>query len=151
MAQPDEPAPVEEARRAGVDDRDGARHPAPEPRVVRLAIRPSFQSFPALVHDVSATGIGFLLDRPLESGTVLALQLRGERPGASFIRMARVVHARRHLPVKNAPWVKKKPFFQNLLTFLGSGSSAKKPEDFIWLIGCQLSPPLSPAELELLS
>src|SRR5258708_34991127 len=72
-------------------------------KIVYLAVRPSFHSFPALVHDVSANGIGFLLNRSLEPGTVLALQLRGGRPGTSLIRMAHVIHARPPLPVRDTP------------------------------------------------
>ncbi|MBI1913346.1 MAG: PilZ domain-containing protein [Planctomycetes bacterium] len=148
MAQQQQPAPEEGLRRAGVEARGQRRYRCPPESIVRLAVRPSFQSFPALVHDVSADGLGFLLDRPLAPDTVLALQLQGERPGTSVIRIARVVHVRRHLPVKNAPWIKKKPLLRSLLAFFsarsGEGTSG---EDFIWLIGCRLSPPLSEEEL----
>lgn len=148
MALQQEPAPEESLRRSGVEGRRQRRYRCRGERIVRLAVRPSFQSFPALVHDVSTDGIGFLLDRPLDLGTVLALQLRGERPGGSVIRMARVVHIRRHLPVKNAPWIKKKPLLRSLLAFFSSGSAeGTSGEDFIFLIGCRLSPPLSEEEL----
>ena len=101
------------------------------------------------MHDVSADGIGFLLDRALDLDTVLALQLQGEQPGTSVIRMARVVHVRRHLPVKKAPWVKKKPLLRSLFAFFSSGSAEGTPDkNFIWLIGCRLSPPLSELELQ---
>jgi len=149
MAQQQEPAPEEARRRAGVEGRGKRRYRCREKGIVQLAVRPSFQSFPALVHDVSANGIGFLLDRSLTLDTVLALQLQGERPGISVIRMARVVHVRRHLPVKNAPWVKKKPLLRSLLAFFSSGSGGgTSSADFIWLIGCRLSPPLSEEELQ---
>jgi len=145
MSRPDEPRP------AGREGRSHKRYHCRPRTVVRLAVRPSFQSFPALVRDVSAGGIGFLLDRPLEPGTVLALQLRGGRPGTSVVRMARVVHLRRHLPVRDAPWVKKKPLFKSLLTFLATPAPMPAAEnDLIWLIGCRLSPPLSQAEMESL-
>lgn len=145
MAQPDEPQP------ASRDGRSQERYHCRPRTVVRLAVRPNFHSFPALVHDVSAAGIGFLLDRPLEPGTVLALQLNGGRPGTSLVRMAHVVHARRHLPVRDAPWVKKKPLFKSLLSFLTASPSAPRAADnFIWLIGCRLRPPLSAEELESL-
>src|SRR5262245_46466326 len=119
---PQQEPTAEGDRRSGVEGRRQRRHPCRTARIVQLAVRPSFRSFPALVHDVSADGIGFLLDRPLDPGTVLALQLRSERPGTSVIRMARVVHVRRHLPVNNAPWIKKKPFLRSLLAFFASGS-----------------------------
>jgi hypothetical protein len=141
----------EKERRAGVEGRRQRRYCCRKERIVRLAVRPNFRSFPALLHDVSADGIGFLLDSPLDPGTVLALQLRSERPGTSVIRMARVVHVRRHLPVKNAPWIKKKPLLKSLLGFFSSRSGeAVSGEDFIWLIGCRLSPPLSEEELRVL-
>ena len=145
MDRLDEPAPT------GREGRTQERYHCRPRTLVRLAVRPSFQSFPALVHDISAEGIGFLLDRPLDPGTVLALQLDGERPGISTIRMAHVIHVRRHLPVNDAPWVKKRPLFKSLLSFLTSGSSAPRAgDDFIWLIGCRLRPPLSQEELESL-
>jgi hypothetical protein len=145
MDQPDEP------QLAGQDTRSQERYQCRPRTIVRLAVRPSFQNFPALVHDVSAEGIGFLLDHPLEPGTVLALQLDGERPGISVIRMAHVVHVRRHLPVADAPWVKKKPLLKSLFSFLTSSpSAARTAADFIWLVGCRLRPPLSQAELDSL-
>jgi hypothetical protein len=145
MDRPDEPAP------AGQDSRSQERYQCRPRTLVRLAVRPSFQSFPALAHDISAEGIGFLFNRPLEAGTVLALQLDGERPGISLIRMAQVIHSRRHLPVTDAPWIKKKPLFKSLLSFLTASPSAPRTaDDFIWLIGCRLRPPLSPEELESL-
>lgn len=144
MSRPDESRP-------GREGRAQKRYHCRPRTVVRLAVRPSFRSFLALVRDVSAGGIGFLLDHPLETGTVLALQLRGGRPGTSTVRMARVVHVRRHLPVRDAPWVKKKPLFKSLLTFLAAGDpTSRAGDDLIWLIGCRLSPPLSREELESL-
>lgn len=145
MAPSDEPLP------AGRDARSQERYHCRPRTVIRLAVRPSFRSFPALVHDVSADGIGILLDQPLEPGTVLAVQLHGERPGLSMIRLAHVVNVRRHLPVRNAPWIKKKPLFKGLFNFFTVSSSTSRPaEDLIWLIGCRLRPPLSQEELESL-
>ena len=83
------------------------RHPCRENNVIRLAIRPSFQNIQAIVHDVSVSGIAFLLDRPLEEGASLALQLKGGRRGMSMVRTAKVMHVRPHLPVKDAPWVRR--------------------------------------------
>jgi hypothetical protein len=149
MDQQEEPASGEPRRRAGVEARAHRRYRCRENSVVYLAVRPSFHSFPALARDVSVGGLGLLLDRPLNPGTVLALQLRGGRPGTSVTRMARVVHVRRHLPVKNPPWVKKKRLFRGLLAFLTPRSGNGTPdEDCIWLMGCSLSPPLSEDELE---
>ena len=144
-------APPDESHPAGPSGRSQQRYHCRPRTVMRLAIRPSFQSFPALVHEVSAGGIAFLLDQKLEPGTVLALQLHGGQPGTSLIRMAHVVHVRRHLPVRDAPWVKKKPLFKSLFSFLtASPSAARAADEHIWLIGCHLRPPLSEEELESL-
>ena len=146
MSQPEQPAPPESPRRAGVEDRCQQRYPCRPGTIVHLAVRPRFRSFPALVRDVSSCGLGLLLDRPLEIGTMMALQLCGGRPGTSMIRQAQVVHVRRHLPVKNAPWMKRKPLLQSLLSLL----TPEAGEEYIWLIGCSLTPPLSPDELRSL-
>lgn len=138
-------------RRAGVDARAQKRHRCRENSVVRVAVRPSFQNFAALVHDVSASGIAFLLDRPLEAGTTLALQLKGGRRGASMVRTAKVMHSRPHLPVKDAPWVKKKPLFKVLFSFLtGDNDGTSSTANHIYLVGCRLTPPLTPEEIESL-
>jgi hypothetical protein len=89
-----------------------------EQTVIRVTVRPSFQPFPAQVRNVSARGIGFLHQDPLEPGAVLALQLRAGVAGTSCIRTGRVVHA--------------------------------TPCGGEWLIGCTISPPFSPRELEAL-
>lgn len=152
MTGSNQPSPGNDGpRRAGIEGRKQKRFECRDKKLVRFAVRPTFQNFNALVHDVSANGVGFLIDRPLELGTTLALQLKGGRSGTSLVRTAKVVHVRRHLPVSDAPWVKKKPLFQVLLSFLGGGGSAEQiagADNFIWLIGCRLSPPLSPEELE---
>ena len=136
-------------RRAGVEGRTQKRYRCREQKLVRVAVRPTFHSFSALVHDVSSGGIGFLLQSPLELGTVMALQLKGGPPGTSLVRTAKVVHVRRHLPVKNAPWSRKKPFLKVLLSYLTPGQDQKGPDqDFVWLVGCRISPPLTRAELE---
>ncbi len=136
-------------RPPGVEGRTQKRHSCRYKQIVRFAVRPTFQNFQALVHDVSVSGLGFLLDKPLEPGTVLAVQLQGGRHGTSMVRTAKVVHIRRHLPVEDAPWVKKKPFLKALLSFLG-GEEKPSEEKFIYLIGCRMSVPLSPEEIESL-
>ena len=151
MDQQEEPASEARPSRIGVETRAHRRYLCRENSVVYLAVRPSFQSFLALARDVSEGGLGLLLDRPLAPGTILALQLRGGRPGTSVTRMARVVHVRRHLPVKNPPWVKKRRLFRELLSFLTPRAGRGTPdENCIWLVGCSLSPPLSEDELESL-
>jgi hypothetical protein len=49
----------------------------------------------ARVIDISATGVGPLLGRRFEPGTLLSFRLEGRAEGQSFSAVARVVHARR--------------------------------------------------------
>jgi hypothetical protein len=58
-----------------------------------VLIRPGLQELTAHALNVSAGGIGLLLDHPLEVGTVLAFVLGRDRLRASGLRSARVVHA----------------------------------------------------------
>jgi len=145
MPQSEQPC---QPRRAGVEGRTQKRYRCRERNIVRFAVRPSFQNYVALVSDVSVNGIGFLIDQPLEKGTVLALQLRGGGHGTSMVRLAKVMHVRRHLPIKDAPWIRKKPWLQSFLSFFG-GDDRKDPE-FVYLVGCRFSPPLAEEDLEMI-
>jgi hypothetical protein len=49
----------------------------------------------ARVIDISATGVGLLLGRRFEPGTLLSFRLEGRTEGQSFNAVARVVHATR--------------------------------------------------------
>ncbi len=133
---------------AGIEGRTQRRFRCRDKKLVRFAVRPTYQNFQAIIHDVSASGIGFLFDRALEPGTVLALQLKGSREGMSLVRTARVIHLRRHVPIANAPWVKKKPLLKAIFSFLGT--EKENEEKFIYLIGCRMSVPLTAEELESL-
>jgi hypothetical protein len=45
-----------------------------------------------LAVDIGADGIGFLAERPLRPGSVLALQVLRGAPSTSLTRVARVIH-----------------------------------------------------------
>jgi PilZ domain-containing protein len=75
------------------DRRDTQRSPCDEVRPVRLLARPSFQSFPAFIREFSRRGVGLIFMRPLEPGTLLAMQLRRRQAGISDILTAQVRHA----------------------------------------------------------
>jgi hypothetical protein len=60
--------------------------------MVRFLIRPSFQCGRAFVKNISATGIGLLLNHEVALGAVMFVQLRGLRPGGTRTHLARVVH-----------------------------------------------------------
>jgi hypothetical protein len=49
----------------------------------------------AMVVDFSVRGLGLLFHRPLDPGSVLAVELRGRRHGLSRILAVRVVHSTR--------------------------------------------------------
>jgi hypothetical protein len=101
-----------------IERRAQPRHNCGSARVVHLAVRPSFRAVRAIVANVSAGGLGLTFSRALGPGTVLAVQVRGRRLGASLVRVARVVHATQT-----------------------NGN---------WRIGCTISPPFSPEELQSL-
>jgi len=146
MTQPEQPC---RPRRSGVEGRTSTRFRCRERLFVRFAVKPTFRNIVALVHDVSVNGIGFLIDQPLEAGNLLVMQIRGGSQGLSTVRTAKVMHVRKHLPVPDAPWVKKKPFLKSLLTFFAGTEQQPGPE-FIYLVGCRFSPPLSPEEMDRL-
>src|SRR5262249_40016246 len=109
-----------EAPCAGPERRTGPRRRCQAAHMVRMLARPGFPSFKALVRDVSPQGLGLLLDRPLEPGTMLAIQLRGCRQrGLSCVLTARVRHC----------------------TELAEGA---------WVVGCSLSRRLSQAQFAAL-
>jgi hypothetical protein len=85
--------PLEERRNA-------VRYFCPCPHPIRLLVRPGLASAKGIITDISASGIGLILDRPVKPGAMLALHLgRDERP--SLIQSGRVVHAR---PLPDGAW-----------------------------------------------
>jgi hypothetical protein len=48
----------------------------------------------ARVLDISSTGIGLLVDRPVEPETVLAVELQSDDPTLSYVLLVEVRHAR---------------------------------------------------------
>ena len=55
--------------------------------------RPSLKAFRVFICDASPYGISFLHDFPLEPKTILSFQLMAGKPGVSWVRTARVIHA----------------------------------------------------------
>jgi hypothetical protein len=73
--------------------RQAVRHPCDPSFLIRLLVRPSYRNLRAFVNDLSLTGIGLLLNRALETGDTVAIQLCKEGPNALPIRLAQVAHA----------------------------------------------------------
>ena len=69
------------------------RYPCRRSPFVRVIARPNFQAHRAFLQDVSLEGIGLILDRPFDIGTLLAVQLRSTHTGVSGILTAKVIHA----------------------------------------------------------
>ena len=151
MAQSDEFLSDDSSQQAEeTEQRRQERHVCRKNNLIKLVIRPEFRTCQGLIHDVSSRGLGFFLNRPLEVGTTIALQLRGSRPGISCTRMARVMHVRSHRSPRNPPWQEKKKHFLSgffMLFGLEAESSSENARN-VYLIGCQLSPPLSEDEIE---
>ena len=70
--------------------------------LVRFVEKPSFQPFAGFIHDLSLRGIGLVADRHHEPGTALAVELRSRTKDVSWVRLARVRHAR---PLPEGYWV----------------------------------------------
>lgn len=76
----------------GMERRSNSRTQPVHRPLVHLLVKPSFFSVRAFLHDVSPTGIGFVLNRPLKPGSRLAFQLRNDQRGNTRIQSARVAH-----------------------------------------------------------
>jgi hypothetical protein len=117
VAEPNAPQAAAGCDRAPEPERRScARHPYRRLPLVRYLVRPSFNCGRAFLRDLSHDGLALLVSQPLEPGTVLFVQLRGRRPGATHAQLARVVHVTPQAPGH-------------------------------WLVGCQLTSPLSDDQL----
>ncbi len=113
--------------------------------VLRLAVRPEFKGRRALLVDVSAGGIGFLLENAIEAGTMLAFELKDATGAESMARVARVRHSRPHPVPENAPWLSPAPAFSKLFRRL-FGKQEPSPSQ-AWLVGCEFDRPLNENEI----
>jgi hypothetical protein len=81
------------------------------------AFPPSGATCAAWVRDISTSGIALLIDREIEPGTVLTIELENAEHGVSSVLLARVVH------------------------------TLEVPPDHRWLHGCAFSRELTDEEL----
>src|SRR5262249_61140327 len=56
---------------------------------LRLAVRPVYRGHLAMLRDISAGGVGLLMNQPLQAGQTIAVELRGS-PEEGTSRLARV-------------------------------------------------------------
>jgi hypothetical protein len=131
------------------DGRRHVRYVSFQGNVLKLAVRPAFGGRAAMLIDVSAGGVGFLLDIPLKVGDVLALNLNSADASGSSVRLARVRHCRPHPLPPDAPWLPRPSALSRVASWFMSRPAAT-PSGEAWLIGCAFNRPLGKAELEML-
>jgi hypothetical protein len=85
---------ADERKNARRERRTAGRHPCTL-ETSCLQATDGQNSWDARVVDISATGVGLLLGRRFEPGTLLSFRLEGPEGGQSFNAFARVVHASR--------------------------------------------------------
>jgi hypothetical protein len=131
----------------GPKERRYARYVSFQGDVVRLAVRPAFGGRMAVLLNVSAGGLGFLLDMPLKVGDILALEMSSAAEEGSTVRVARVCHCRPHPVPADAPWLKRPSVLGRLARWFRP-LPATQSEGGAWMIGCAFNQPLDAAELE---
>ena len=87
------------------------RYPCPRDLLIRFVVRPSFANIRAYVRDISLGGIGLFLDRPLEPGAVVALQMSDNAELAAPMFRARVAQV---TPLPGDGWIIGCEFFDRL-------------------------------------
>jgi hypothetical protein len=128
------------------DQRCSPRYACCRGRVLRLAVRPLFGSWLAVPVDVSADGMGLLVEAPLEEGTVLALELFGPE-GLEGARLAQVCHSGPGPLPHDAPWLPRPSSPVRFLRWF-FGLPEPAPPGQAWLIGCEFHRPLTDAEMD---
>jgi hypothetical protein len=119
-----------------------SRHVVLDGSVVHLAVRPTFGGRRGLLVDVSAGGVGLVLDGPVAVGTALAVQPAA--PGVAG-RPARVAHCRPYPAPAGAPWLSWRE-----RTAVAACRILRLPEPRAaqaWFVGCEFARPLSDDEL----
>jgi hypothetical protein len=129
-----------------LDQRQAQRYLCIEGGVLRLAVRPAYRGQRAVLMDVSAGGIGFLLGQPLKVGDVLAIDLFLPQGLEACGRLAHVRHCTPHPAPEDAPWLQRRPTVSRFLRRM-VGLSDDASEKQAWLVGCEFSRPLAPGEL----
>ncbi|MBI3821045.1 MAG: PilZ domain-containing protein [Planctomycetes bacterium] len=140
------PCSIETASLREADLRRHPRHVCLDGGTLRLAVRPEFRGRRALLVDLSAGGIGFVLEDAQEAGTTEVFNLQGPDGTEPVSRIARVRHSRAHPTPPDAPWLPPATGFGKIFRGL-FGVPAPKVEKHAWLVGCQFDRPLSEDEI----
>jgi hypothetical protein len=131
-----------------LEQRANVRYRCGDGTVMRLAVRPEFRGYRTLLHDFSSGGVGLLMERPVDVGTVLVIELRSGNSDVGSNHLARVVHVRRHPTPPNAPWAPRRTLALRLRQFVGLGPTQPAVES--WFIGCRFHQPLNEDEIRRL-
>lgn len=134
--------------RSGPDLRQHPRLLCVDGGVLRLSVRPEFRGRPALMLDISAGGIGLVLQEPIAVDAQLVFELRSEEGLDSIGRLARVRHCRPHPTPGDAPWLPATPLVSRIFRTMFRAQAA--PLEPAWFVGCEFDRPLSDAELRVL-
>lgn len=131
----------------GNENRKHARHLCLDGGVLKLAVRPEFRGRRALLIDVSAGGIGFVLADELPIGSVMVFEVQRPPSMDTIGRIAKVRHCRPHATPPDAPWLEKPSTYKHLFRRL-LGMKKPEPQGHAWLIGCEFTQPLSEDEVK---
>jgi hypothetical protein len=83
------------------DRRGEERHRCNRFLMIRVLAKPSFQSYRAIINDISKRSIGLVMIRAFEPDTLLAIQLQSKHTGVSGILTAQV---KRTVLLPNGNW-----------------------------------------------
>ena len=140
-----QPDSIETASLHEADLRKHRRHLCVDSGVIRLSVRPEFRGRRALLVDISAGGIGFLLEEPLDAGMMLVFELKTGTGAEPMNRIARVRHSRLHSVPLEAPWLPQSSGLGKI--FRGLFGLKAPPPAQAWLVGCEFDRSLSDTEI----
>lgn len=73
--------------------RNGPREDCDQSVSLTILVRPQMRKYQVVVVNAGIRGLAFLMDEPLQTGAVLALQRQIRIPGQSWIRSGKVTHS----------------------------------------------------------
>jgi hypothetical protein len=86
-------ANTSDASPASAERRFPERYICSRPFDVMLIARPHLQAHRAVVHDFCRQGLGIVIDRSFEIGTLVAIELQSARAGISCVLSGTICHA----------------------------------------------------------
>ena len=87
------PPPLAEQEKRAPNQRATIRYPCPPASAGRVYVAEDLAFIRAWLYNLSATGVGLLLSKPLTEGLLLTIQLKGVRQEKRYRLGAEVVHS----------------------------------------------------------